>query len=208
VISGARHTDLKATRFRGQIELTPEGAMMTSTRPPSALDSERSIRELLLTAQEEIGEPAASLLVDAATADRRRMRDGRRHDRSGAYLGVRATDASELRDVFRVVLAALRVGMNVEVSLGRPLSERAHRGMVRAGIAVRVETADRWIDRLGGRFDHIRVIGPERARVSIHARVVERLGHARAVPMMHDVDVCGTEELEALLCAQRGDVAC
>lgn len=181
---------------------------MTSTRPPSAFDSDRSISELLLTAQEEIGEPVAVMLAEATRADRRRMLEIRRRDRADAHLGVRATDASDLRDVFRVVLAAVRAGMRVEVSLGRPLSERAHRGMVRAGVAVRVETTDRWIGRLGGQFDRIRVIGPEPARVSTHARVVQRLGHALAAPIMHDVDVCGTEELEALLCPQRDDVAC
>lgn len=172
---------------------------MTVHRSCSDFDVDFSIHQLLQTAREEVGAHAAAALSMGADADFVRVTTEPLSARAGALLGLKATDGSELVEVLRVLLAAARIGMRVELSLGRPLSERAHRGLVRAGVAVRVETTDKWIERIGGRYDQIRVVGPERARVAVHARAVERVGVHETVLELTEVDVRGTGEIEALL---------
>ncbi|WP_424936855.1 MULTISPECIES: hypothetical protein [Bacteria] len=165
--------------------------------PIPFVDAETAIGQILRTAAETL-EPVEAERLRRATAVDRRVWSGSAGAVPGVgRLGVKAADGSDMLEVLRVIVAAVRVGITVELSLGRPLADRLHRGLLRAGASVRVETADRWAARASGAYERIRVVGPERSRRAALRRAASRA--PQAVIDVDAVDVEGAGEIERLL---------
>ena len=167
--------------------------------PIPFVDAETAIGQILRTAAETLAPVEAERLRRATAVDRRVWSGsgGVRAVPVAGRLGVKAADGSDMLEVLRVIVAAVRAGLRVELSLGRPLADRLHRGLLRAGASVRVETADRWAARVGGAYERIRVVGPERSRRAALRRAASRA--PQAVIDVDAVDLEGAGEIERLL---------
>lgn len=172
---------------------------MTLAEFTARVDVDSAIGQILRAADDALDPETAAQLHRAALIDRTVWEGASGVAPVSQRLGVKATDGSDLLEVLRVLVAALRAGLAVELSLGRPLADRLHRGLLRAGTPVRVETTDRWAARVGRTYDRIRVVGPERSRHAALRRTESREDAAHVVADTGAVDLTGTRELDALL---------
>ncbi|MDR6867984.1 hypothetical protein J2Y69_002592 [Microbacterium resistens] len=172
--------------------------MMPLAAPIPSVDVEIAIGQILRTADEAL-EPGEAERLRRAAVDDLRVRSEAPGEPVGRRLGVKAADGSDMLEVLRVVAAAVRAGLTVELSLGHPLADRLHRGLLRAGASVRVETADRWAARAAGAYERIRVVGPERSRRAALRRATDGAPLVSSVIDVEAVDLEGTGEIERFL---------
>ncbi|MDL9978001.1 hypothetical protein [Microbacterium candidum] len=160
---------------------------------------DRILADIAAAARDSLRESDVDLLRGAIAVDESawlRLRAG--GHRAPMRIAVRAADGTELRDVLRVLLAAIRGGTRIDVSLGWPLSDRLHRALLRAGAQVRVESLRTWGCRVGHGGDRIRVVGPRRSRSTALRRAMPRPEEWASGADATDVDLDGASELERL----------
>ncbi|MGF3056498.1 hypothetical protein [Microbacterium sp. YY-01] len=152
--------------------------------------------DLLTAARAQLDSATHHRLEQASRHDIKALQSADRSPSVTESLYIKATDGSHLGDVLRVVLAALAAGRNVDLSMGRPLSPGLHRSLERAGARVRVETVDRWTERIEHQAERVRIVGPVISRRSVARRVSER--GLFAVVDITEVDYNGTREVDTL----------
>lgn len=160
---------------------------MTLTEISSRPRSDAAIAQILRATKESLGAECADVVQSAARVrepEAPRPAGGQ----SGRRISLKAADGSDLVEVLRVVVAAIRAGLSIDISLGRPLADRLHRGLVRADVSVRVETTERWVDRVVRSGDEVIVVGPERSRQAALRRARSSVGTSRAIVDVVDVD--------------------
>lgn len=96
-------------------------------------------------------------------------------------LHVRASDGATIIDVERVILATIQQGHAVELSIGRPLGQDTHHGLLKAGVRVRVESSERWACRMSKSSAHVHIIGPANSRAAASRRLSLARGESRRI---------------------------
>lgn len=156
-----------------------------------------AIAQIVRAAKESLGEESARRLQKTVRASG--ASSGASAEPAGRRVNLKGTDGSDLIEVLRVVVAAISAGFSIDVSLGRPLADRLHRGLVRADVGVRVETTERWVDRVAIADDEVILVGPEQSRRATLRRARSRIGLSRPIVDVADTDLLDADAMHHLL---------
>ncbi|WP_308492431.1 hypothetical protein [Microbacterium terrisoli] len=163
--------------------------------PPEDVD--RLLGDVAVAARDSLLPADADLLRRAIATDHRAW-DGLAGRAVPERVVLRASEGTPLRDVLRVLMASVRTGSSIDVSLSWPLSDRLHRALQRVGADVRVETVRAWGRRVSRGGHRLRVVGPRLSRSTVLRRAMVRPELWAAGADTADVDLVGAGELERL----------